>query len=150
MMLKKYIAIICVSGILWSSCKKDEPVEYSTTPQLTFVSISPTTVTEFEDSITIVISYVDGDGDLGENNAGVNNLFVIDQRDTSITYPFRVQQLAPDNSAITIRGKLNVVLKNTGITNGSIQQTVTYQVYMYDRAGHQSNTITTTAVTVNK
>src|SRR4051794_17178036 len=108
------IAFIIILCTLFSACKKDDAVKYSDTPEITFVSISPASVTEFEDSITIVISYVDGDGDLGENNASVNNLFVTDTR-INITYPFRIQQLAPDDAGIAIKGKLNVVLKNTGI-----------------------------------
>lgn len=144
-----YLLTFIGFAFVFNACDKDKPEEYSSTPSITFVSISPGTVTEFQDSITIVISYVDGDGDLGENNANVDNLFVIDKR-VNITYPFRVQQLSPDNSNIAIKGNLNIVLKNTGITDGSLQQSVSYQVYIKDRAGHQSNTITTTSITVKK
>lgn len=133
--------------VIFSSCKKEEAKEYDAVPEIAFESISPLVVKEFEDSITIVISYKDGDGDLGENNANVNNLFVTDQR-INITYPYRVQQLSPDNSTIAIQGKLNVVLKNSGITNGSTSQTVSYKLYIIDRAGHQSNTLTTSSVTI--
>jgi hypothetical protein len=149
MMSKNNIAFILILCTLFFACKKDEATEYSDTPQISFVSISPATVTEFEDSITIVISYVDGDGDLGENNSSVSNLFVTDTR-INITYPFRIQQLGPDNAGITIKGKLNVVLKNTGITDGSPQQAVSYQLYMNDRKGNKSNVITTSAITVTQ
>lgn len=141
-----YILIICS---LVAACKKDKKITYDDVPQLSFSSISPDPAKEFEDSISISFNYTDGNGDLGENNANTDNLFVTDTR-INITYPFRVQQLSPDNSTIAIKGNLRVILKNTGITNGSSSQQVTYQLYMVDRSGNQSNTISTTPITINK
>jgi len=147
--MKKFLLLLVIISSVFSSCKKDEPVKYDATPQITFESISPGTVKEFQDSITIVISYTDGDGDLGENNTDSTNLFVTDER-INITYPFRIPQLGPGDSQITIKGKLNVVLKNTGITDGSNQQTASYKVFLRDRQYHTSNTVTTTSITVIK
>ena len=130
-----------------AACKKEDEITYSDTPSIAFESISPGTIKEFEDSITIRISYTDGNGDLGENNASVNNLFVTDTR-INITYAFRIPQLSPDNSTIPIKGKLNVVLKNTGITDGSQGQSVIYQVYVVDRSGKKSNTISASPVNI--
>ena len=130
------------------SCKKDAPV-YTNTPAIEFVSVAPTTVTQYKDSITFTISYKDGDGDLGQNDPNVTNLFLTDNR-INITYNFRIPQLAPDNANIIIKGNLSVVLKNTGITDGSASQTATYSIYVKDRAGNTSNTITTDAITVNQ
>jgi hypothetical protein len=122
---------------------------YSTTPEIGVVSISPSTVKEFQDQVTIVISYQDGDGDLGENNPDVSNLFLTDNR-IGVTYEYRIPQLSPDNSDLIIKGNLNVVLKNTGITNGASSQTVNYSLYVVDRAGNKSNTVTTSDVMVVK
>jgi hypothetical protein len=44
---------------------------------------------------TISISYEDGNGDLGENNANVTNLFITDNR-VGIEYPYRINQLGPN------------------------------------------------------
>ena len=38
----------------------------------------------------------------------------------------------------------------TGITDGSNQQTVTFDIYIIDHSGNQSNTITSTPITVSK
>jgi len=149
MKTRYFPALYLLIALSFQSCKKDKEITYGDAPEIAFVSISPQSVMELQDSITIVISYVDGDGDLGENNANINNLFVTDTR-INITYPFRVQQLGPDNPDITIKGKINIVLKNTGITDGSAQQSVTYALFIKDRAGHQSNTITTGAIMVHK
>ncbi len=148
--MTRKLLILCIPFLSCIySCSKDEAVSYDDTPALSFESISPSIAREFEDSITIVIGYSDGDGDLGENDAGISNLFVIDTR-IQITYPFRVQQLSPDGSSIPIKGKLKVVLRNTGITDGSTEQNVTYQVYMTDRAGHKSNTVTCSTITIKQ
>ena len=139
-----YIAL----ALAISDCKKDKPV-YSNTPEIEFVSVAPTTVTQYKDEITFTISYNDGDGDLGQNDPNVTNLFLTDNR-INITYGFRIPQLAPDNANIIIKGNLSVILKNTGITDGSSSQTATYSIYVKDRAGNTSNTITTSAITVNQ
>lgn len=140
-----YLFFVCVLF----SCKKDDKVEISTTPAIEFVSISPGTAVEYQDKITIVISYKDGDGDLGENTPDVKNLFLTDTRN-NVTYQYRVSQLAPSGSTIAIQGTLAVELKNTAITNGAASQAVSYLLYVKDRAGNASNTVTTSAITVTQ
>ena len=83
------------------------------------------------------------------NDPNVANLFITDSRN-SVTYNYRISQLAPDGSSIHIKGNLNAVIKSTAITDNSSSQSVTYSLYLKDRAGNQSNTITTTAITVTK
>jgi hypothetical protein len=137
--------------LLVDSCKKKEEEEPAPKPNLSieFLSISPSSVKEYTDSITITFSYEDLDGDLGENDPNKTNLFVTDSRN-NVEYQYRISQLAPDGAGIHIKGKLNVVIKNTAITDGSSSQAVTYSLYVKDRAGNQSNSITTTSVTVIK
>jgi hypothetical protein len=141
-----------VLGILYldvSSCKKKEKTESTITPQIAFVSISPASAVEYVNEITITFSYDDLDGDLGQNDPNVTNLFITDSRN-NVIYNYRISQLAPDNSAIHIKGNLNAVIKNTAITDGSTSQQVTYSLYLKDRAGNTSNTITTSAITVTQ
>lgn len=129
-----------------SACKKEE-VFNDPVPRIEIVSVSPSTVQALEDSIIFKIYYQDGDGDLGENNPDVENLFIRDNR-TNGAEGFRIQQLAPDNSTIQIAGTLNVELRNTGITDGSTSQGVTWDVWVVDRAGNMSNVETSEEVTV--
>ncbi len=142
--------ILFISALFFvfiSSCKK-EPTP-SNTPAITFVSISPSTAVEYVNAITITFSYDDQDGDLGQNDPNVSNLFITDSRN-SVTYNYRISQLAPDNANIHIKGNLNAVIKNTAITNGTTSQSVSYSLYVKDRAGNVSNTITTSAITVTQ
>ena len=133
--------------MLLVSCSK-ETEEISATPEITFETISPGTVKEFADSVVIQLTYTDGDGDLGENGSGIENAFITDSRN-NLTYTFRIRQLAPDNANVIIRGKLNIVVPAVALVNTtSTSETATFEVYIKDRAGHQSNTITTSSVTV--
>ncbi len=145
----------CMSRLLWIpmilmllvSCSK-ETEEISATPEITFETISPGTVKEFADSVVIQLTYTDGDGDLGENGSGIENAFITDSRN-NLTYTFRIRQLAPDNANVIIRGKLSIVVPAVALVNSSsTSETATFDIYIKDRAGHQSNTITTSSVTV--
>jgi hypothetical protein len=143
--MKKYFLLICIVALLYA-CKKDKKI-YSDVPEINLISVSSTSVAE-GDPVTFVISYVDGDGDLGENTANVYNLFLTDTR-VNVTYKYRIKQLAPDNANIIIKGNLDVLLGSTAITDSSDSQSVIYKMYVVDRAGHQSNTITCSPITIH-
>lgn len=143
--MKNLVYIFLLSAIAMA-CGKDE---ISNTPELEVLSISPGTVVEFQDSIVVKIKYRDGDGDLGENDPDVKNLFLIDSRN-GVVYDYRVQQLSPDGASVAIEGELEVEISNTAITDGSSQQSLSYEVYIIDRAGNESNRATTGSVTVVK
>ena len=141
-------AMILLSILFMTSCKKEDS-GFSEVPEISFVSITPASQKEFENPFIITVSYKDGDGDLGENNPDVKNLFVKDNR-IGITYEYRLQQLAPDNAAVPIQGTFTIDLPLLGITNGNNSQQATFEVYVTDRDNNRSNTIATTAVTITK
>ena len=74
MVIYRSVALLLVILVFYS-CKKDEG-SLSIVPQLTFESISPSSIQEFGGPITFSISYQDGDGDLGENDSNAKNLFL--------------------------------------------------------------------------
>ncbi|MBT6808000.1 MAG: hypothetical protein HOA52_00745, partial [Flavobacteriales bacterium] len=94
----KNIIYILLPLVLFS-CKKEEA--FSPIPEIEFISIFPTNAQEYTDEIKITIKYTDEDGDLGENNPDVKNMFVKDVRN-GIQYEYRIPQLAPDNAEIHI------------------------------------------------
>lgn len=145
--MKKLIYLLLGFSI-FSACKKtDTPI--SNTPYIEFVSVNPKSILEYEKTIVFTLFYQDGDGDLGENTADIKNLFLTDNRN-NITYEYRIGQLAPENANIAIQGNLNIELASTGITDGSSEQTATFDIYLIDRAGNQSNTITSSSITISK
>ena len=133
--------------VLLFSCDKEQVI--SDTPIIEFKNISPTTVQEYSDDISVTISYSDGNGDLGENNPDIHNLFVEDNRN-GIVYQFRIPHLAPDNNSIAIEGDFNITINGSGITNESSSQQVNYSIYVTDRAENKSNIITTSFITIEE
>ena len=144
---KLSLPLVLVAALCFSSCSKDDAIS-NKTPTIELVSVSAASIHE-GDPLMFRIKYTDGDGDLGEDNADAHNLFLVDNR-VNVTYEYRIQELAPSSSSVIIRGNLNVELSTTAITNGSSSQSVTYSIYVKDRAGNQSNTITTDAITISQ
>ena len=140
--------LLVLISFLLSSCKKDDSSEMSAVPEIEMVSVAPLQPKEYSDSIVFTIHYKDGDGDLGENDPDVKNLFLTDNR-IGITHQYRIQQLAPSGSTIAIEGNLNVVLNNLVITDSSSTQNANFSIYVKDRAGNKSNTVTTSTVTIH-
>jgi hypothetical protein len=136
--------VLMISVFIFSSCEKD-PIIYSEVPEITFESVSSANVNS-TDPLTFRISYTDGDGDLGENTDGVSNLFLTDSR-FSTPYSYRIKQLSPTTSVI-IKGSIVIELVSAKLT-GPAPQTTAFSIYVVDRAGHQSNTVTSPAVTVH-
>lgn len=135
--------------LLFASCKKDKIDLKDPVPSILSVTVSPQSVVEYEDSIIFTVEYRDGDGDLGENSSTAHNLFLVDNR-INVTEEFRIRELAPSGAEIPITGTLKVVLRNTGITDGSNSQTFDYTIYLRDRAGNESEHVVTPQVTVVK
>jgi len=142
----KNVIYLCAIVLLFS-CEKEQVI--SDTPIIEFKSISPANVQEYSDDIIIIISYSDGNGDLGENNPDIHNLFLEDNRN-GIVYQFRIPHLAPDNNSIAIEGDFNITINGSGITDESSSQQVNYSIYVKDRVGNKSNTITTSNITINQ
>ena len=79
----KYLIYIISASIFFASCSKDEEEEEAgmgPEPQIAFVSLSPDTVINFKNSVTLIISYKDNNGDLGFENPDVYALAVKDSR----------------------------------------------------------------------
>ena len=132
-----------------AGCKSDEGELFSPVPEISLISVQPTQVVAFKDSINFDLSYSDGDGDLGSNNATDKNVFVIDNR-IDVTHSFRLQNIVPNGEAVPITGTVTITLPNTLITDGSTSQEATFTLYLIDQAGNESNRVTTPAVVVKE
>jgi hypothetical protein len=131
--------------LLWClSCKKDSPLDEK--PVISFVRIYPDTVKAFTDSIMVEITYEDGDGDIGENNAYVQNLFLTDQRN-QLRYGFRVGRIAAEGSP-AIRGSLVVVMPYINLINAPGPESTSFTIVLSDRAGHTSNAVVSSPIVV--
>ncbi len=138
---------LMVAITLIPSCKKEQAI--SDIPAITFDSILPNPAIRYQDSIRIVISYLDGDGDLGQDSPAVKNLFVTDSRNDSVSQ-FQIPQLAPTGITTAIQGNLNIILPPQYFVNSNdTTETAIYSIYVVDRAGHKSNIVTTRPLVIN-
>ena len=148
----KYLVYILGISLLFWSCKKDEEEETSELgpePSIGFVSISPLEVENFRNSVTLVITYRDNNGDIGYEDPDEYALWVKDSRLDSADW-YHVPPLAPLGYNIQIQGSLEIVLNSMFILGNGDQEPVSLTVKLKDRAGNWSNIITTPSITIKK
>lgn len=145
--MKKLIVFISIL-MIFSACKKEDEIAFTDSPEITGVSLNTTSVRAWQDSIVFTISYKDGNGDLGENKEGVENLTIKDMN-TGITTAFRIPMLAPEGKSIKIQGEIEVVLRSIGNSGNGNAVNTRFEIVMKDRAGNSSNAFMTGEVTVN-
>ncbi len=73
-MMKKFTSLLMLICLVFSCKKKEDAV--SNTPLLSIVSVTPTLVKQFKDSIIVIASYTDGNGDLGRQDPDANALSI--------------------------------------------------------------------------
>lgn len=136
------------------SCKKEEGNDplptVSNTPTIELSNTSSTSINQFDD-VLLSINYTDGDGDLGEPNADTKSIFVTDSRDNTIVHEYHLQPLAPLDDAFAIQGTLVVTVENVILLDqANTSENVTFRIYIKDRAGNKSNTISSPSIKVTK
>lgn len=138
--MRKSFALVLLLGVLSFACEEDPIV--NPVPSLELISIGPQVVMEFEDSVVIRLFYKDGDGDLGGGHPDSANFFVEDNR-AGIINEFRLQTLVPNNNSVPIQGEIDLRLNSLFISDSSNSQSVNFTIHCVDRAGNESNRVTT-------
>lgn len=157
----KVAAVALAAGVVaLPACRKTEkfPIE----PIIAFKEFK-----QFADSASLVITFTDGDGDIGLAQGDTfppyheppyfYNLFVdYHERqngewvriDFPLPYYYRVPVITPTGQNKTLEGEIAVALKPWPVipnTPGSPPDTVRFSVRLVDRALHESNTVFTPA-----
>ncbi|MFN3939757.1 MAG: hypothetical protein ACK4IY_04165 [Chitinophagales bacterium] len=138
--------------LAFAACKKEPLPEInppiSKIPYIEFISVDPTTVIEYQDSIIFRLFYQDGDGDLGYQDPDINSLYLIDTRIFTVE-KMHIPLLAPENANVAIQGELIVKLDRTILIDPtSTSETVVFKLQIQDRAGNFSNYIDSPPITV--
>ena len=135
--------------LIISGCGKEDDITYSNTPLIGLVSISHDTIRQYEDVLSIRISYKDGDGDIGFEDPEEYALYVRDIRLEAFD-GFYVGPLAPPDAQVPIQGELNIEFPSLFLFgNGAVEQT-RFEIKMIDRAGNESNLIETDFVAITR
>jgi hypothetical protein len=139
--LMKRLNLIILSAILLSviSCGKSK--NFPSTPDLTFKGISPSEV-RASDSVQIVCGFRDAEGDIQDSifyKASNNNVFA----------PYAIPNFPAQRN---MEGNIILVLERdldfSTPVGGAAADTLSFDVYLKDRAGHISDTVRTTKVVV--
>ncbi len=126
------------------NCSKEEE---STAPTIKLVSVEPTVVKEYTDSIVFVIHYQDNDGDIGIPDADKNSLWLKDLRLDNADEYF-IAPLAPLDEKVAIEGEFKITLKNTFKLGNATEEKTSFTIWIKDRAGSKSNVITSPEITI--
>lgn len=153
-MKKTHVVLLICIAFLWTSCGISNVTPGDEKPELTFESIEPSTVKDYlihgSNAVEITLKFKDNDGDLG----GDSTLVVKALRTPSSLDPtggvsrYTVPDLSPRSGSKNITGKLKVRIDNLFITTLDTVQVFPFEIYIVDQNGNQSNTITTSPVTI--
>lgn len=148
-----------LAAVLLTSCIGGDPI-YPLEPQVEFVSYSADTVDEYG-SFDIILSYKDGDGDLGSNNGETGDLMLLDSRpgvpftlptneEYTGQYPYNLPVLTPETTNPSIQGTITIEFPGTGIIGTDDTQPLFFRLYLKDRSGKVSDTITTPPIIIRR
>ena len=137
------------------------PPNYPDEPVLTLEGLSKTTMSQGDfndDSLFVFLSFTDGDGDIGRvGSDSTKDIVVRDNRTGLIQERFKIPMVPEDDSGNGIDGDIISRLYNTcclfprqfppcSVLDMYPLDTITYDIFISDRAGNRSNIIQTPPV----
>lgn len=155
----KISILILISSFIFVSCFKTP--EYPLEPTVKFESYDkPNNVFTLGETGNLVISFTDGDGDLGKatNQDSSSRVYYRNQRDTAFFQEnyYVIPNIPAKGTTNAISGTLEIKLSEAlfnsyetyFIFKGKTIDTFTYKLYITDRANHISNVIETEPIIV--
>ncbi len=160
--------IYYIGSILFFSCvylitgcvkAPDFPPE----PEINFIGFTKTSMNQGSlnnDSTFLTIGFQDGDGDIGHpTNSTMRNLFIIDKRTGNFFNQFKVPEIPEQGVGNGVTGEITVLMYTTCCIFPEFippcesppqfpTNDVTFEVYLVDRAGNESNRIITEPITL--
>lgn len=169
--MKFKLFIVVLSLLAISSCVK--PPTYPDEPAIEFVSVSKQVMTE-GDSLQIIISFTDGNGDIGApdgtqtidtlpfackvptDNANFyydpyKTMFILDQRDSCYMGVFKAAYIEPKGKFDDISGEIAIITPPVACKKFPPQanDSVRWEIRIRDRSGNFSNAVFTPYVRIN-
>ncbi len=135
--MHRYSFLILLLILLVASCVK--PPDYPIEPRIEFVSMNQQSFDELdEDSLSVVIYFEDGDGDLGSEDSV--NMFWEDSRVPGYQVPFKIPFIEVQGNSKAISGTITTFYPISFCINDDDPiDTFYYKIFIVDRAGHESN-----------
>lgn len=138
--------------------------DYPDEPVIEYIGISKNTLNQNNlntDSVYLYFSFTDGDGDLGHAARDTfRNVFIVDTRTGNIQDRFKTPFIPLEGVGNGITGDIELLMYTTcclfpdNIPPCSEPEqypldTIVYEVYLRDRAGNESNKITTEPIVLS-
>lgn len=133
--------------VLIGSCKK--PPQLPPEPKILDVGFDKMQITAGEE-LVVGIDFEDGDGDLGEEDtSSASNAYLIDSR-YGFTYPYKIPVLNTSGVPQAISGTVWIKhpMSCDPVPPNRTLDTVSFEVYVVDRAGNESNHFQTEEVII--
>ncbi len=154
-LFSKIHLIVLINIILFlTGCRKKD--EYPIIPEIKFISLDVfTNDTTHVNQGLLKFSFQDGDGDIGlqqndttpPHNYNIYSIFLkrhngnFDTIKTPAPIAARIPYITPKGSSKSIKGEIEVLIP-LPLSNGR-KDTIHFDTYIFDRAMHKSNIITT-------
>lgn len=140
--------VLLVLLALVSCTKEVDELSFPAVPAIRLVAQSDTTLDSFADTLRLTLAYEDGDGDLG----GIDSESWVYVQDARLTRPdrFAFGKLSDTDGRRSIQGTLVLALGPYFTLGNAPEETLELEVWVTDRAGNRSNTISPAAITLRK
>ena len=125
---------------VWMGCKPEPAAPVN--PEISILDVAPTVVGAFEHPITITLHYADAQGDIGEPDPDNPSLRVRDIRLAEDDW-YHIRPLTPDLMELDISGEFSVEIPPLFLLGNGDQETTSFRLQLYDRAGNASNEVIT-------
>lgn len=151
--MRLFAASFLLLALVMTACKKENKL--SKIPSITFLSAAPNTVKQGSATDTCWISFKFEDGDADINTTGdTTNIFIKDLRpgvNQTFKYGFPPIPDGFKDPAYGFKGTCIVGIDGTSLhfrdtVAHKEKDTISYEVFILDEAGHESNHITTSEV----
>jgi hypothetical protein len=148
-----FVIFPALALLLLNSCSDEET--FPVTPVITFKTLEIIPNVAGNDSVVLAFSFTDGDGDIGSFSLDTLNrdVFVtlyemrngvfVKYADTAGAFNYRIPFLIPRGNNKSLKGDIRINIEYNPLQRND---TVYYELYMTDRARHQSNTIVTSTI----
>lgn len=161
----RVFALFLLLSAVFGCIKKEE---YPIVPQITYKSYGVMSDVSGYDSIAVLtISYTDGDGDIGLYDYDTvepykYNYFIkflekhngsfqeVQLADTAFTFNSRIPILTPEGKNKNIRGDISMFLEMYYAYMALKSDTISFEVYIQDRALNRSNVLQTPVYLVKR
>lgn len=134
-----WILILIVAGCI-------SPPQYSDVPEISAPQVDKTIAIPGQDSLEVSFEFRDGNGDLGSKSRDtVINAFLIDTR-TGFKYSYQLPYISEQAEDQSVTGTIWITVEPFTFScrpNRPNFDTLAYEIYIIDRAGNESNRITT-------